>query len=106
MTSLLLAVAWSSSDIALMVCGVLSLLGVVFTSVMSHKGHKQASEANRAVNRRPVGQPTLYDLVAENHADVRHLGYRVSKVEERVDGVSQELAEHDRWERECRKNPE
>ena len=81
------------------VVALIALAGVLFTGVMSFLGQKHAREVNKAVNCRAAGEPTLYQLAVENHANVVKLDGRVGVVEADVGKLFVRLADHDDWER-------
>lgn len=83
--------------------GVLTLLGVITTSVFGYLGHKQAKannvevkEINNAVNHKAPDQLRLFDMVAEMHARQMEYERFQEKWEDLPPGLSdaQEVVTH------------
>ena len=58
---------------AAIITGAITFIGVVFTSVFSYLAHKNAKQANEAVNHKKPGQDRLFDMVVNTREDVKEI---------------------------------
>lgn len=75
-----------TSNVASVVIGSFTLLGTVFASYMAYlssksskRAHKQAAEANDAVNHRHPNQPRLFDVVHEMRSQIDSMDRRFDR---------------------------
>lgn len=67
------------------VIGILSLAGIVVTATWSYLGKRQSTAANKAVNHRPEGDPSIYELVRMIHEQTKDVKQDMRGLWERVD---------------------
>ena len=83
----------SSTDATVIIWGgVLTLIGVIVTAVFSYLSHKNAKEANAAVNHRKPGQDRLFDMVA----DTRDKVIEIDEWKKRWDDMPDEIGTADK----------
>ena len=55
------------------IVAMVTLAGVILSVGFAHAANKNAGEANRAVNNRPAGEPSIYKLVHDTFKKVVHI---------------------------------
>ena len=84
----------------IVVATIAVVLGIVAGCVavyQAHRSKQEARAANRAVNNRPEGEPSLYELAVRAVTVVETNGQQVAELADKVDRVDRKVDRHLGW---------
>ncbi len=65
------------------IVGGISFLGIIISSIFSFLGHRNARQANRAVNGVGPDKPRIYDMISSNQTNIKNIESRQKQIESR-----------------------
>lgn len=82
---MILATLFEGADLASMVAGFMSLVGVLYTAWVSVKTKKDTDQINKSVNHIKPGEARLYELAVQTVMKIGELSEKIVRVEQKLD---------------------
>lgn len=82
---MLLATLFAGADVASMVAGFMSLIGVLYTAWVAVHTRRDTDQINKSVNHIKPGEARLYELAVTTVMQVGQLVEKVANVEGKLD---------------------